>query len=101
MNKSLPCHLLQELKGKILLKAKKIGGLENSLDGALTGEVSDEEETANSDAETLEDPPAGSANNVKVGEAFGNIVVFMSEAKWFRCAPTYRGDSLHFTGLTC
>ncbi|XP_034549331.1 1-phosphatidylinositol 4,5-bisphosphate phosphodiesterase delta-4 [Notolabrus celidotus] len=55
----------QELKGKILLKAKKIGGPDCSLDGALPDEVSDEEETANSDAETLEDPPPGSVNNAK------------------------------------
>uniref|UniRef100_A0A3P9K7U3 Phosphoinositide phospholipase C n=1 Tax=Oryzias latipes TaxID=8090 RepID=A0A3P9K7U3_ORYLA len=37
----------QELKGKILLKAKKIGGLEKCVDEALTDEVSDEEEMAN------------------------------------------------------
>lgn len=42
----------QELKGKIVLKAKKIGGLEDCLDGILTDEVSDEEE-GNGDAESL------------------------------------------------
>uniref|UniRef100_A0A3Q0R2L1 Phosphoinositide phospholipase C n=1 Tax=Amphilophus citrinellus TaxID=61819 RepID=A0A3Q0R2L1_AMPCI len=41
----------QELKGKILLKAKKIGGLEECLDETLTDEGSDEEEMANGDAE--------------------------------------------------
>uniref|UniRef100_A0A669DDG4 Phosphoinositide phospholipase C n=1 Tax=Oreochromis niloticus TaxID=8128 RepID=A0A669DDG4_ORENI len=41
----------QELKGKILLKAKKIGGLEEYLDETCTDEVSDEEEMANCDAE--------------------------------------------------
>uniref|UniRef100_A0A7N5ZSK0 Phosphoinositide phospholipase C n=1 Tax=Anabas testudineus TaxID=64144 RepID=A0A7N5ZSK0_ANATE len=51
----------QELKGKILLKAKKIGGLEDCIDETLTDEVSDEEE-ANGDAESpsAEDPPAES-----------------------------------------
>ncbi|KAM9364131.1 1-phosphatidylinositol 4,5-bisphosphate phosphodiesterase delta-4 isoform 2-T2 [Pholidichthys leucotaenia] len=42
----------QELKGKILLKAKKIGGLEKCLDDTLTDEFSDEEETANSEGDT-------------------------------------------------
>lgn len=52
---------LQELKGKILLKAKKIGGLEDCNDETLTDEVSDDEEMANDEAEspTAEDPPAG------------------------------------------
>uniref|UniRef100_A0A8C1QA15 Phosphoinositide phospholipase C n=1 Tax=Cyprinus carpio TaxID=7962 RepID=A0A8C1QA15_CYPCA len=40
----------EDLKGKILLKGKKIGGLEDSMNGvvddSLMGEVSDEEETA-------------------------------------------------------
>ncbi|XP_039538847.1 1-phosphatidylinositol 4,5-bisphosphate phosphodiesterase delta-4 [Pimephales promelas] len=43
----------EDLKGKILLKGKKIGGLEDSMNGVaddpLTGEVSDEEETAEID----------------------------------------------------
>ncbi|XP_019955143.1 1-phosphatidylinositol 4,5-bisphosphate phosphodiesterase delta-4 [Paralichthys olivaceus] len=57
----------QELKGKILLKAKKIGGLENCLDETLTDEVSDEEEMANDDAESLAagDPPAECLNENK------------------------------------
>lgn len=50
---------LQELKGKILLKAKKIGGLEEYVDETCTDEVSDEEEMANCDAEmaSTEDSP--------------------------------------------
>uniref|UniRef100_A0A7N8YGC0 Phosphoinositide phospholipase C n=1 Tax=Mastacembelus armatus TaxID=205130 RepID=A0A7N8YGC0_9TELE len=50
----------QELKGKILLKAKKIGGFEDCLDETMTDEVSDEEDIANGDAEspTVENPPA-------------------------------------------
>ncbi|XP_034429464.1 1-phosphatidylinositol 4,5-bisphosphate phosphodiesterase delta-4-like [Hippoglossus hippoglossus] len=57
----------QELKGKILLKAKKIGGLENCLDETLTDEVSDEEEMANDEAESLSagDPPAGCVDDNK------------------------------------
>ncbi|KAK2906340.1 1-phosphatidylinositol 4,5-bisphosphate phosphodiesterase delta-4 isoform X2 [Channa argus] len=49
----------EELKGKVLLKAKKIGGLEDCLDETLTDEVSDDEE-ANGDAESpsAEGPPA-------------------------------------------
>uniref|UniRef100_M4AWK0 Phosphoinositide phospholipase C n=1 Tax=Xiphophorus maculatus TaxID=8083 RepID=M4AWK0_XIPMA len=47
----------EELKGKILLKAKKIGGLEETLNGtvedSLTGEVSDEDEVAEIDEEIL------------------------------------------------
>ncbi|XP_030627930.1 1-phosphatidylinositol 4,5-bisphosphate phosphodiesterase delta-4 [Chanos chanos] len=43
----------EDLKGKILLKGKKIGGLEESLNGSveesLTGEVSDEDETVDID----------------------------------------------------
>uniref|UniRef100_A0A8C4I9S8 Phosphoinositide phospholipase C n=1 Tax=Dicentrarchus labrax TaxID=13489 RepID=A0A8C4I9S8_DICLA len=55
----------QELKGKILLKAKKIGGLEVCLDETLTDEVSDEEEMAN--GECSDDPPAESlGHNAKV-----------------------------------
>nr|XP_020477296.1 1-phosphatidylinositol 4,5-bisphosphate phosphodiesterase delta-4 isoform X2 [Monopterus albus] len=42
----------QELKGKILLKAKKIGGLEVCPDEILTDEVSDEEEMADGDVES-------------------------------------------------
>lgn len=70
-NVCLCCFSLQELKGKILLKAKKIGGLEDCLDETLTDEVSDEEEMANGDAESMstEDPPAECLNqDAKVDE---------------------------------
>ncbi|XP_042369154.1 1-phosphatidylinositol 4,5-bisphosphate phosphodiesterase delta-4-like isoform X2 [Plectropomus leopardus] len=47
----------EDLKGKILLKAKKIGGLEESLNGIVedsqSGEVSDEEEVAEIDEDNL------------------------------------------------
>lgn len=51
----------QDLKGKILLKAKKIGGLESCLDETLTDEVSDDEDMANGESENLsvEDQTAG------------------------------------------
>ncbi|CAJ1078728.1 1-phosphatidylinositol 4%2C5-bisphosphate phosphodiesterase delta-4 [Xyrichtys novacula] len=68
----------QELKGKILLKAKKIGGRDSSVDGALTDEVSDEEETANSDAETLstEETPAASKSKSKLSQFLSDLVVY-------------------------
>lgn len=46
-----------------MLKAKKIGGLEDCLDETLTDEVSDEDEMANGDAESTEDPPAECLNH--------------------------------------
>uniref|UniRef100_A0A8D0CS26 Phosphoinositide phospholipase C n=1 Tax=Sander lucioperca TaxID=283035 RepID=A0A8D0CS26_SANLU len=48
----------QELKGKILLKAKKLNNPEDCLDGTLTDEVSDEE------AEDAESPSTGKSLNV-------------------------------------
>lgn len=56
---------LQELKGKILLKAKKIGGLEKCPDETLTDEVSDDEDMANGDPDSpsAEEPPAECVNN--------------------------------------
>lgn len=49
---------MQELKGKILLKAKKIGGLEECVDESLADEVSDDEDVANGETESSENPPA-------------------------------------------
>ncbi|KAM9766593.1 LOW QUALITY PROTEIN: 1-phosphatidylinositol 4,5-bisphosphate phosphodiesterase delta-4-like [Menidia menidia] len=47
----------EDLKGKVLLKAKKIGGLEEGLSGlpedSLTGEVSEEEEVADIDEDNM------------------------------------------------
>lgn len=63
----------QELKGKILLKAKKISGPEDCLDETLTDEVSDDEEMANDDAEILsiDDQPAECLNHTgKVHELY-------------------------------
>lgn len=57
---------LQELRGKIVLKAKKIGGPEEYLDETLTDEVSDEDEMANDDAEISENPSAEKKNKVNV-----------------------------------
>ncbi|KAE8299599.1 1-phosphatidylinositol 4,5-bisphosphate phosphodiesterase delta-4 [Larimichthys crocea] len=68
----------QELKGKILLKAKKIGGLEECLDDTLTDEVSDEEEIANND--DSEDPPAENHNaktsKSKLSRELSDLVVY-------------------------
>ncbi|XP_063069568.1 1-phosphatidylinositol 4,5-bisphosphate phosphodiesterase delta-4 [Engraulis encrasicolus] len=47
----------EDLKGKILIKGKKIGGIEDHLDAAqdtLTGEVSDEDEAAEMDKDSLQ-----------------------------------------------
>lgn len=49
---------MQELKGKILLKAKKIGGLEECVDESLADEVSDDEDVANGETESSENPSA-------------------------------------------
>ncbi|KAF7658139.1 hypothetical protein LDENG_00016650 [Lucifuga dentata] len=70
----------QEMKGKILLKAKKIGGLEGCLDENLTDEVSDEED----DAESLsaKDLPAESLNlsekksKSKLSRELSDLVVY-------------------------
>ncbi|XP_053184098.1 1-phosphatidylinositol 4,5-bisphosphate phosphodiesterase delta-4 [Scomber japonicus] len=72
----------QELKGKILLKAKKIGGLECSLDE--TDLVSDEDEMANGDAESpsAEDLPAECLNpnekksKSKLSRELSDLVVY-------------------------
>ncbi|XP_038575976.1 1-phosphatidylinositol 4,5-bisphosphate phosphodiesterase delta-4-like isoform X1 [Micropterus salmoides] len=71
----------QELKGKVLLKAKKIGGLEDCLDETVTDEVSDEEEMANDEADT-EDPPAecltnnGKKSTSKFSRELSDLVVY-------------------------
>lgn len=56
-SKCLCCCSMQELKGKILLKAKKIGGLE-CVDETLADEVSDDDDVANGETESSENPPA-------------------------------------------
>ncbi|XP_023125936.1 1-phosphatidylinositol 4,5-bisphosphate phosphodiesterase delta-4 isoform X1 [Amphiprion ocellaris] len=70
----------QELKGKILLKAKKIGGLEQCLDETLTDEVSDDEEMANGDPESpcTEDPPAANKKHKKskLSRELSDLVVY-------------------------
>uniref|UniRef100_A0A3Q4AQ27 Phosphoinositide phospholipase C n=1 Tax=Mola mola TaxID=94237 RepID=A0A3Q4AQ27_MOLML len=62
----------QELKGKILLKGKKIGGIEDCLDEALTDEVSDDEEIAEGDSESIsiEDPPC------KMSRELSDLVIY-------------------------
>ncbi|CAN9497978.1 unnamed protein product [Ophioblennius macclurei] len=70
----------QELKNKILLKAKKIGGLESCPDDTLTGEVSDDEELANGDADspTTDDPPAEKKTDKtsKLSRELSDLVVY-------------------------
>lgn len=69
----------QELKGKILLKAKKIGGLEEYLDETCTDEVSDEEEMANCDAEmasTEDSPDKKSKAKSKMSRELSDLVVY-------------------------
>uniref|UniRef100_UPI003F583729 1-phosphatidylinositol 4,5-bisphosphate phosphodiesterase delta-4 isoform X2 n=1 Tax=Odontesthes bonariensis TaxID=219752 RepID=UPI003F583729 len=68
----------QELSGKILLKAKKIGGLEECLDESLTDEVSDEEEMANGEAESpsTEDPPAEKHKKSKLSRELSDLVIY-------------------------
>ncbi|KAM6934380.1 1-phosphatidylinositol 4,5-bisphosphate phosphodiesterase delta-4 [Xenentodon cancila] len=67
----------QELRGKILLKAKKIGGLEECLDETLTDEVSDEDDMANGDAESPESPPTDKKNKKsKLSRELSDLVVY-------------------------
>ncbi|CAG5865961.1 unnamed protein product [Menidia menidia] len=69
----------QELRGKILLKAKKIGGLEECLDESLTDEVSDEEETANGEADSpsTEDlPTEKDKKKSKLSRELSDLVVY-------------------------
>ncbi|XP_029968482.1 1-phosphatidylinositol 4,5-bisphosphate phosphodiesterase delta-4 [Salarias fasciatus] len=70
----------QELKSKILLKAKKIGGLESCPDDTLTDEVSDDEELANGDADSpsTEDPPAEKKTDKKskLSRELSDLVVY-------------------------
>lgn len=70
----------QELKNKILLKAKKIGGLESCPDDTLTDEVSDDEELANGDADSpsTEDPPAEKKTDKKskLSRELSDLVVY-------------------------
>ncbi|RVE58468.1 hypothetical protein OJAV_G00209410 [Oryzias javanicus] len=69
----------QELRGKILLKAKKIGGLEKCVDETLTDEVSDEEEMANGDEESpsAEEPQAEKKKKKsKLSRELSDLVVY-------------------------
>ncbi|MEQ2295530.1 1-phosphatidylinositol 4,5-bisphosphate phosphodiesterase delta-4 [Ameca splendens] len=69
----------QELRGKILLKAKKIGGLETCLDETLTDEVSDEDEMTNEDMDSpcTEDQAAQTTNKKsKLSRELSDLVVY-------------------------
>ncbi|KAJ0070554.1 hypothetical protein NL108_015871, partial [Boleophthalmus pectinirostris] len=69
----------QDLKGKILLKAKKLGGLEQRSDEALTDEVSDEEENGELERESVEDLTKEENMNKqksKVSRELSDLVVY-------------------------
>ncbi|XP_034042745.1 1-phosphatidylinositol 4,5-bisphosphate phosphodiesterase delta-4 [Thalassophryne amazonica] len=74
----------QEMKGKILLKAKKIGDLKGLHDETLTDEATDEEETDNGDAEipSAEDLPAEDLNhsekksNSQLSKLLSDLVIY-------------------------
>lgn len=57
MNNGFISPLCQNLKGKILVKAKKIGGLEDNIgalvEDSLSGEVSDDDDVAEMEEENL------------------------------------------------
>lgn len=66
----------QDLRGKILLKAKKIGPLEDSFSGitedSQTGEVSDEDEVAEIDEDNLHRDSV--RRRVMVGQAWNQTI---------------------------
>ncbi|XP_078119282.1 1-phosphatidylinositol 4,5-bisphosphate phosphodiesterase delta-4-like [Sander vitreus] len=63
----------QELKGKILLKAKKLNNPEDCLDGTQTDEVSDEE-AEDAESPTTGNPPARKKS--KLSTALSDLVVY-------------------------
>ncbi|XP_062390525.1 1-phosphatidylinositol 4,5-bisphosphate phosphodiesterase delta-4 [Sardina pilchardus] len=80
----------EALRGKILIKGKKIGGIEENVDGAqetLTGEVSDEDEAAEIDKDSL--PPEESHGEKKLKQSLckelSDLVVYCK--------------SVHFSGF--
>uniref|UniRef100_A0A1A8RCL1 Phosphoinositide phospholipase C n=1 Tax=Nothobranchius rachovii TaxID=451742 RepID=A0A1A8RCL1_9TELE len=75
----------QQLRGKILLKAKKSGGLETRLDETLAYEASDEEEVADGDPEspTLKDPQAEKENKKsKLSRELSDLVVYCKNVRF-------------------
>ncbi|XP_055360784.1 1-phosphatidylinositol 4,5-bisphosphate phosphodiesterase delta-4 [Betta splendens] len=72
----------EQLKGKILLKAKKIGGLEDCFDETMTDEVSDEEEDCDGESPSGEQPPAecltqnDKKSKSKVSQDLSDLVVY-------------------------
>ncbi|XP_077436235.1 1-phosphatidylinositol 4,5-bisphosphate phosphodiesterase delta-4 [Vanacampus margaritifer] len=87
----------QELKGKVLLKAKKIGGSEGSLDGTLTDDISDEEEVANGEvveelhAESLNQHEKAQKPKSKLSRELSDLVVYCKSIH-FR---GFKGTPLH------
>ncbi|XP_062420805.1 1-phosphatidylinositol 4,5-bisphosphate phosphodiesterase delta-4 isoform X1 [Pungitius pungitius] len=64
----------QQLRGKILLKAKKMNNPGDCVDETLTDEVSDEEEVANEDAENL--PAEECLKKSKLSRELSDLVVY-------------------------
>lgn len=77
----------QDLKGKILLKAKKIGSLEDSFSGVVedsqSGEVSDEDEVAEIDEDNHHHESI--RRRVKVGQTVGctPFIHFRTGVMWY------------------
>lgn len=85
-----------------MLKAKKIGGLEACVDETLTDEVSDEEDMANGDTESMstEDPPAECLNqNAKVQVFHNNPCKKMKNNWTFLNFPTLLRNSTFIYGV--
>lgn len=85
-----------------MLKAKKIGGLEACVDETLTDEVSDEEDMANGDTESMstEDPPAECLNqNAKVQVFHNNPCRKMKNDRTFPNFPTHLWNSKFIYGV--
>ncbi|XP_033842727.1 1-phosphatidylinositol 4,5-bisphosphate phosphodiesterase delta-4 [Periophthalmus magnuspinnatus] len=69
----------QDLKGKILLKAKKLSGLEQKSDETLTDEVSEEEENGEMERESVEDltkEESANKKKSKLSRELSDLVVY-------------------------
>ncbi|XP_019728335.1 1-phosphatidylinositol 4,5-bisphosphate phosphodiesterase delta-4 isoform X1 [Hippocampus comes] len=79
----------QELKGKVLLKAKKIGGAEGSPDGTLTDDNSDEEEMANGEA--LHAESLNQHEKSKLSRELSDLVVYCKSVHFrgFKSSPLH------------
>lgn len=85
----LSCQHMKELKGKVLLKAKKIGGAEGSPDGTLTDDNSDEEEMANGEA--LHAESLNQHEKSKLSRELSDLVVYCKSVHFrgFKSSPLH------------